>query len=385
MARFAWSKRAAAAPAPAASSTEPVASSSAAPVTSSAAPAADPLNDVAEPEAIEVTARLVSFASPGSIKIPTPYATASPVAPATIPSAAPAVYDSRRKVSDLLLENEASITAVRAEVEKDALYDSNRHDALWLLRYVLSHKGNVEGAAAAAKATIQFRHTWNMDADDYDTTEQACAAVIKFYKAVVPGALTYYAPHPDRPMMLVGRVRELNFHQLAATMTPEETAMAGRLSSEYLFRHSDEVTRRTGRLTKYVRCIDLRGVKLSGMSREFQKRDRELAKAIEDFYPQLLDSVYLCHAPSWVQGVWRVMRPLLPVRFVEKVDFVAPATSDVERQRLIRKSGCPEELLPACFGGGCEAWPLPNARKLHLEMILEKEVSGRGSQDIIKS
>lgn len=367
MARFAWFKRAAAAPAPAASSAAP-ATSSAAPAASSAAPATNAANDVAEPEEIaivEITARLVSVASPGSIKIPTPHAAAAaiptPTTQATTPAAS-AVYDSRRTVASLLKEHEASVAAVRAVVEKDALYDPSKHDALWLLRYVMSHKGNVESSAAAAIATMHFRQRWNLDADNYDTSELASAAVLKFYNCLTPGAITYYVPDPDRAVILVGRVRDLNFHQLAATMTPEETAMAGRLSSEYLHRYSDEVTRRTGRLTKYVRCIDLRGVKLSGMSREFQRRDRELAKAIEDFYPQLLDSVYLCHAPGWVQGVWRWMRPLLPERFVEKVDFVAPATSAVERQRLIRKSGCPEELLPACFGGGCEEWPLPNAR-----------------------
>ena len=200
-----------------------------------------------------------------------------------------------------------------------------------------------------------------MDAQEFESTDEARTAIKRFYSAIPPGAITYYSPDSNRGPLLVGVLCDLNFRSLAAAMTPEETATAGQLSAEWLFRQCDEVTRRTGLLTKYTRLIDLRDVKLSNMSREFQRRDRESSKMLEDFYPQLLEAVYLCHAPSWLQTFWRGIRPLLPVRFVEKVDFISPQKSVSERKRVLRHVA--HEPLPVRFGGGCTSWPLPNARQ----------------------
>ena len=96
-------------------------------------------------------------------------------------------------------------------------------------------------------------------------------------------------------------------------------AQAHRLAVEWLHRQCDEVTRRTGYLTKYVRLIDLHGMSLRGINRRFQRRDAENTKAIEDFYPQLLGAVFICHAPRWLQGVWRGLRTMMSARVLEKV------------------------------------------------------------------
>ena len=96
-------------------------------------------------------------------------------------------------------------------------------------------------------------------------------------------------------------------------------AQAHRLAVEWLHRQCDEVTRRTGYLTKYVRLIDLHGMSIRGINRRFQRRDAENTKAIEDFYPQLLGAVFICHAPRWLQGVWRGLRTMMSARVLEKV------------------------------------------------------------------
>lgn len=108
--------------------------------------------------------------------------------------------------------------------------------------------------------------------------------------------------------------------------------------------------------------IDLKGMKLSGTNREFQRRDARNSKTLEDFYPQLLGAVYMCHAPGWMQMFWRGLRSVLPARVVEKVDFLEPKQSIRERERLLQWIAA--EHLPECFGGPCKAWPPPNSRFL---------------------
>ena len=99
--------------------------------------------------------------------------------------------------------------------------------------------------------------------------------------------------------------------------------------------------------------------------RHHERRDAKNSKTLEDFYPQLLGAVYLCHAPSWMQAFWRGMRNILPARIVEKVDFLEPMRDLRERERLMRWIS--QEHLPECFGGPCKEWPPPNSRFLTRE------------------
>ena len=120
-------------------------------------------------------------------------------------------------------------------------------------------------------------------------------AIAKFYSALRDTeALSYYVPDVNRGTVLVAVPALIDLHKAASTMTEAESSIAQQLSSEWLFRHCDEVTRRTGYLTKMIRLIDLKGIKLSGMNREFQRRDANNSKTIEDVYPQLLGAVYYC-------------------------------------------------------------------------------------------
>ena len=61
-------------------------------------------------------------------------------------------------------------------------------------------------------------------------------------------------PPADTLSVLVAVPALIDFHAAAATMTNEESMLAHRLSTEWLFRQCDAVTRRTGYLTKTIRC-----------------------------------------------------------------------------------------------------------------------------------
>jgi len=269
----------------------------------------------------------------------------------------------RERVADLLLKHIDSIEALRTLVGVSEHYEPSRHDDLWLLRFVLTHAGRSGGLKAAAKAalaTLAFRKAHDLDAENFATKPEVLDVMRRFYAHASPGAVTYYAPDADRGVMIVGLLRAVDFHKIANDVTAEETLVWGRVSAEWVFRQCDEVTRRTGYLTKYARIVDMKGWGFSQLNRAFQKRQRESSKELEDFYPQMLGAVFLCHPPGWIQAVWRVWRNLMPPRFVEKIDIVSPKTNADERRRLVRF--CAAESLPSLFGGPNDTWPLPQAR-----------------------
>merc|ERR1712176_1436534 len=45
-------------------------------------------------------------------------------------------------------------------------------------------------------------------------------------------------------------------------------------------------------------------------------------KQIEDFYPQLVDAVFLNNCPTIIQFLWDTFKPLFPRRFLEKIKLV---------------------------------------------------------------
>lgn len=126
--------------------------------------------------------------------------------------------------------------------------------------------------------------------------------------------------------------------------------------SEWTHQWLDYITRTTGRLTKNVRLANMTGVKLSGVSPESGRRMGKAMEVMEDCYPQLLHGIFMCNPPIWVQIPWRIFRPLLPKRVVQKMDFIAPAKNEKERQRLF--AFVSEANLPIRFGGKYETWPI---------------------------
>ena len=51
---------------------------------------------------------------------------------------------------------------------------------------------------------------------------------------------------------------------------------------------------------------------LAKFNRDFIKRLSSMLKEAEDFYPQLLSTVLVCHPPSFVSFFFRTVRTLMP-------------------------------------------------------------------------
>ena len=252
---------------------------------------------------------------------------------------------------------------MRSLLANDPLFVPARHDELWVLRFVLSHKGSVSNAASAARGALAFRRKYNLDDPDLAVAGPAAAhvpEVAKFFACMKdPAGMVTYLPDPDRGPFLVITPALVHPPAILSGVSFEEHYHDQMLTVEWLSRQCDATTRRTGYLTKYIRLVHLEDLALANFSWALVKRISAISKDMEDYYPQLLCSLLICHAPSWINGLFRVIRPILPPRVIEKMDFVRPnaVRRDLDRlQRHIKYEHIPR------FLGGSAPWPPTNAR-----------------------
>ena len=126
--------------------------------------------------------------------------------------------------------------------------------------------------------------------------------------------------------------------------------------AEWTHQWLDYIARTTGRLTKSVRIVDAAGLSLARASLENSKRDGRAMAVMQDCYPQSLQTIFICHAPAWIHVPWRILRPILPKRVIEKVDFILPEKRETERDRLLKHISL--DNLQVRFGGRNVVWPV---------------------------
>ena len=267
-------------------------------------------------------------------------------------------YDDRPAVRDLVEQHWDQIQLVREGLQDDPLYNEIRHDDLFILRFFLSQK-KVEKAISAAKATLLYRQKRLLDEKDIreDFPGPSCSneAVRKYFDCTEEGSFLFSLPHPDRGVVAFIKYAGFDQHKLVSTVTLEEWPFW--YFSEWAFQTLDSITRRTGRLTKSIRFIDLDGFQMWHSNREKVNRDAISAKELEDNYPQLLSSLYLINSPSWFETAFSVVRPILPQRFVAKFDVINPS-NETHVPRLLKHLA--EEHIPERYGGKCTLWPYPS-------------------------
>ena len=92
---------------------------------------------------------------------------------------------------------------------------------------------------------------------------------------------------------------------------------------------------------------------------DMKARLSAISKDMEDYYPQLLGALLICHAPSWINGLFRIVRQIMPPRVVEKMDFLRPKEGRADLERLQKHIHI--DHAPG-FLGGSAPWPPINAR-----------------------
>jgi CRAL/TRIO domain len=272
-------------------------------------------------------------------------------------------HDVRKAVKDLIAKHRVSIDKVKTMLEQHPLFDySNKHDDLWILRFCMSHKNKPKDAAKAAEHALLFRDKHQLDSQDirfHGITKGASdlpPPFARYMEYCTEDCLQWTLPDPQRGVISFLNFGGMDQHALVKNVEEKDWLPSFLHLSEWTFQWLDYVTRVTGRLTKSIRLIDAAQVKLSGISRECNRRDGDAMGVMEDIYPQMLQTLFVCHASPWIQVPWRVLRPLLPKRVVEKIDFIYPDKKENERKRLLEYLD--EDHIPVRFGGKYEPWPV---------------------------
>ena len=213
-------------------------------------------------------------------------------------------YDDRPSVVSLLVEHQSYIDQVRDELCLDPLYNCHKHDDLWILRFVLSHKKNVSSAVRAAKYTLAFRKEHQLDDHDVryhnqlqqptpsantntnntnDSESSLSSSVQRYMKYVRKDAIRFVIPDHQRSVILFIDISGVNQHELVANVKESDWLPSYLYYNEMAYQWIDYITRRTGRLTKLVRIIDGQNIMpWKTINYECCRRDCVVMKMTED-------------------------------------------------------------------------------------------------------
>ena len=270
--------------------------------------------------------------------------------------------DPRPAVADLIEKHMSQIKDIGQLLQHDPLYDPNIQDDLWILRYFLSHK-NVRKAADAAKATLQYRKEHNLDEvgdirEQWDPNLHAFQQQQHqggFYSCFEKDSLISTVPDKNRGVISYVIMKGIDQTKMVQTIDDDVAFKHYMHFKEWLFQVNDEVTRRTGRLTKALKVVDLKRMKLRHVNRAYMKRDAKLNKKLQDFYPQSLGSMLVVNASPIFESVWSMFRPFFPTRMVEKINVANPKKRPSDMLHFAKYVS--EEDVPAMYGGKLTSWP----------------------------
>lgn len=287
-----------------------------------------------------------------------------------IAEAVPDDSDPRPVVSDLIEEHRELIDIMVEALSNGSsddedgasdksLFDhANKHDDLWCLRFLLSHKKNLDKAVAAARTTLKFRHEHNLDERDLrnEAAPQYPEKVVNneafrrfMASGVADGSIVYTIPDPKRAGVVTYiNIGCLDTHGLAQVALQDWVA-ALIYVNEWNYQWLDYITRTTGRLTKSIRIVDVSTSRLQQFDKTCQHKYTDTIAGMQDCFPQAVKRIFVCFAPSWIQVPWRVIRPFMPSRVIGKLDFIHPINNDDDRARLL--AIIPKDHLPTRFGG----------------------------------
>lgn len=286
--------------------------------------------------------------------------------------------DGRPLVKDLLKEHATSIEKVRQEILSDevvgkALWDPKKYDDIWILRYVLSHGGNTKHASKAALKTMKFRHEWKMnekgdlrrfiknygvEENSNDETLESLPSYELLNAHCGENALIVAHPDPDRGVLIYCDFGMIDCDGIVAGMTCEEFKDSYVHLNEAVFQINDDVTRRTGKLTKLTRFTEMKNFSFLKFNRKFINMNAALQKELEGYFPQFLQKAYVFNLPSWLSAMWTVVTAFFPKRIVEKLN-VCPSSASTKFFEPIRKQVA-EENHPVLYGGKDAEWPPPS-------------------------
>ena len=276
------------------------------------------------------------------------------------------VKDDRPLIKDLLEHHAVEIDELRTIIEKEDTYSKDLYDEIWMLRYLLSHK-KVSKASDAAIKTMRYRQEKKLNElgdirnkiiDHRNREDGRTFDIQKKYLQFSRDStgLMYAQPDLDRGVVEIVTPSKLDMLSIVKNMSLDDVLDMYILCNEIVYQILDDVTRRTGRLTKALKILDFTDFGLSGFHWQYARRDIAARRQIETLYPQLLGKVVLVNVGSWFATMWKVMKPILPKSSVEKISFVQPGKNANDVSHFLKYVSA--DNLWERYGGANKDWPV---------------------------
>lgn len=288
-----------------------------------------------------------------------------------------AVNDKRHIISNLLKEYQPEIESVKRELTSHECYRKNRADAascfvqyddMWILKFLLSHKKNVKAASKAAVKTMIFREknklnelgdirykspTGKSPPPENEHEFPIFTRFGSFWTSEM--ALIHQQPDQhDFGIVSYFMIGKCEIDRLVEEISSEELNHYFVMYNECMSQILDGITRREDRLTKLVKVYDEEDIKVSLKILKSVEKYAKASQIAEDFYPQLVGAMILVNCNPWVTRLWKLIKPFLPKRLLEKISVIGKPT--LSNMTLLRDY-VSEENIPMKYGGLNTQWP----------------------------
>ncbi|KAG9401143.1 hypothetical protein AC1031_009898 [Aphanomyces cochlioides] len=248
------------------------------------------------------------------------------------------------ELETLLEKHKADIAALKDRL-KDVIQP--QYDDIWLLRFLLSN-GSVQDAVEPCRFTIEWRSARKQLLDRIRAGEMPALhdQVTKFQVAGEHKFTKHGEP------LFIARIGLCNPKALMDALPFDDLLEYYMLTRERIFLHCDKLTRSTGKLVKMVGVLDFQGFSLTrGQDRRFAQLNGATSRLSEKMYPQLLGRSVFLNTPSVFPWIFKLMKPLMSARSVEKMCF-CPGGTDASVCPFV-SSYLGLENLPTFLGGSC--------------------------------
>ncbi|KAH9248490.1 hypothetical protein BASA81_013816 [Batrachochytrium salamandrivorans] len=257
-------------------------------------------------------------------------------------------------VKELLAANAASIAQLRGEnKEYDQVDIGVIYDDLFVLRFLLSAKGDIKMAGAKLKETLKWRvdNLVNLNLVVAKTFPQREI----FYQHLQAGIVGWLG----NDLLYSARTGLGNVAALVDRLSEEDLLQLFPYLNEPNFRLVDNRTREVGVICKVITVVDLHGFSMSRFSRKFPAIAGKSSHASNVYYPQLLRHTVFLNLPTVLRMIFSASTMLMHKDTVEK-QRVCPGKPRSGKQTaadcpfLKAKAGSGEaavNLVPQFLGG----------------------------------
>jgi len=214
-------------------------------------------------------------------------------------------------VTDLVKEHQAVLDAVRRRPEVASILQP-QHDDLFILRYVLSFRGDVVKVATAIKQAIEWRRDNAAVLARIDELQMEV-------RQIIPTGMLPWRTSQGQPIQVA--IPFAVDSKVWSTKSEQWHHEAGISNREVAYRICDQLTRESGRLVKMVMIQDLTGLSLgfAMANSKLMQNQGKLSKLSEFLFPQLVATVVITHPPSFVSTLYKMVGAVVSERLMKKM------------------------------------------------------------------